>query len=128
MSPLSCYPHDSGNRAQCPLHIHIMAFSIVFFASSLGLFPFCLFLSNSDVLVFVLFYLFPLEACLFSIERQEGGASGWEGKKGGNGRSKGRRNSNKDVIYKIKSFFNKRGGNGLPCHSVSLGPNSLSLH
>ena len=51
---------------------------------SLGFFSFCLFiLSNSDVIgfvclfypvtfYFVIFYYYPLEACLFSNERQKG--------------------------------------------------------
>jgi hypothetical protein len=48
----------------------------------LGLF--FLFLGYSDVLVFVLsyliFYYYPLEACLFSSERQRRGGPRWEGR------------------------------------------------
>jgi hypothetical protein len=46
---------------------------------SVGLFSFCLFiLFNSYMLVFVLFYYYPIEACLFSNERRKKGAVGWE--------------------------------------------------
>jgi hypothetical protein len=44
---------------------------------------------------FVLLYLYPSEACLFSNERQKGSGFRWERRRGGTGRAK------EEIIIKI---------------------------
>lgn len=68
-------------------------------------------LSYSDVFVFsfsywTVFYYSPLEASLFSNEKEKGGESGQEGRWGGTGRSTGTENHHQDILYE-KSIFNK---------------------
>lgn len=58
---------------------------------------------------YILFYNYPLEACLFSKERQKESGSQWEGKWEETGRSTGRENCNQDLLSEgKKSIFNKK--------------------
>lgn len=53
--------------------------------------------------VFVLSYLiisyyYSIDICSFSVERQKVGGSGWEGRWGGSGRSRGRENYKRNIL------------------------------
>jgi hypothetical protein len=75
------------------------------FGPSLRLFPSCVFvLSNFNVFIFalsyyILFYNYPLEACLFSNKGQKVASSGWEGRWRGTMRKTWRGNHNQDILY-----------------------------
>lgn len=75
--------------------------------ASLGLFSCCLFvLSNSDLLIFILFYYYSLEVCLFSNESKNGVDP--DGKGGGEIRkSRGRKAIiiNWGIYYVRKNMF-----------------------
>lgn len=58
---------------------HVQMSVSLILVSSLELFSLCLFLFNSNGLVFILFYYYPLEYYLFSNEKQKGGRFRWEG-------------------------------------------------
>jgi hypothetical protein len=66
------------------------------------------------LLYFVLFYYYPIQAHLFSNERQKGSGSGWERRWGGPARSKGRETCNQDILCwgGGNASFNKGGKNG----------------
>lgn len=70
-------------------------------------------LSNSDLLglvLFILFYHYPIETCLFSTERKKGGESGWYGTWERAGRRRERGNYNQDILcekQKQASIFNR---------------------
>lgn len=58
--------------------------------------------------VLVLFYYYLIEACLLANERQQRGGSGWEGKRGGTERSRGRKKTIVSKYYvRNKNIFNK---------------------
>ena len=85
-----------------------------FAVSSLGLFLFVLTNSKLLLLTYLIIFYFivlPLEACLFSNERQKGSGSGWEMRWGGTGRSRGKENHNQDILWEKHIYiFNKRRG------------------
>lgn len=60
---------------------------------------------------FILFYCYPLKACLLSNGRQEGGGTRWEERQGGTWRRRGRETMIKIYYVRVKkkSIFNRRG-------------------
>jgi hypothetical protein len=72
---------------------------------------FCLFvLLDSDLFLFylIIFYYYPLEACLFSKERQKGSGPQWEGRRGEGKTERNREGGdhNQNTVYE-NSIFNK---------------------
>lgn len=86
---------------------------ISLFVPPLGLFSFCLLVLFSlfCLLFWCLSFYFNdlVEACLVSNERQRGSWSGWEGKWGGIGRSRGGETVIRIYYERKKSNFNKKG-------------------
>lgn len=60
---------------------------------------------------FILFYCYPLKACLLSNGRQEGGGTRWEERQGGTWRRRGRETMIKIYYVRVKKkyIFNRRG-------------------
>ena len=61
---------------------------------------------------YIVFYYYPLEACLLSNEREKGSRSRWEGRWGGTGRSRGRGNCSLNVLDEKRIYFQEVGGGG----------------
>jgi hypothetical protein len=53
----------------------------------------------------ILFYGYPIEACLFAKERQKESGSEQEGRQGRTERSRGRENHNQDIVCETKKQF-----------------------
>ena len=64
-----------------PSCVYVLLMDYLLLSSSLFFLLRCLVLFRFDWSCFILFYYYPLEACLFSNERQKGGRS--RGEKGG---------------------------------------------
>ena len=81
--------------------------------SSLGLFLFVLTNSKLLLLTYLIIFYFivlPLEASLFSNERQEGSGSSWKGRWEGCHRGTQRGNYNQDILYmRNESIVSKKG-------------------